>query len=80
MEYPIAPATGAIYLNASPRSDTFVLVADDATARTSANSAVSFAFIPNAVSALETISVVVARSRPSAAARLIIPPIPSTIS
>ena len=80
MEYPIAPATGATYLNVSPIMPTFVLALLDAAARTSANLVASLACIPNAVIASVTMSDVVAKSSPDAAARFRIPSIPPSIS
>ena len=78
--YPRAPATGATYLNVSPSMETFVFDELDVLASTSAKCALSFADSPNAVSASVTISDVVARSSPDAAARFIIPSTPSSIS
>ena len=77
--YPIAPAVGATFLNASPRSETLVFDLAQAVARISAKSALSLAFKPNAVSESVTISETLASSSPLAAARFIMPPIPSII-
>ena len=79
-ENPSAPATGAQYLNVSPIMDTFVLALLEAAASTSAKCPESPADSPNAVSASVTISEVVARSSPDAAARYITPSIPDSIS
>ena len=79
-EYPIAPATGATYLNVSPIMPTLVFALEDACARTSAKCVESCADKPNAVSASVTISDVVAKSSPDAAARFMIPSIPFSIS
>ena len=78
--YPKAPATGATYLNVSPIMPTFVFAFEDACARTSEKCPASLAFMPNAVRASVTISEVVAKSSPDAAARLMIPSIPFSIS
>ena len=78
-EYPIVPARGATYLNDSPNIATLVFAELEAFARTSAKCVLSEAFKPKAVSASVTISDVVARSRPSAAASDIIPSIPLSI-
>jgi len=78
-EYPNAPATGATYLNDSPSMETFVLALLDAAARISANRPLSAAVRPNAVRASVTISEVVPRLSPEAAARFIMPARPSTI-
>ena len=67
-------------MNVSPIIDTLVFALEDAAARTSAKCPESDAVNPNAVSASVTISDVVARSSPDAAARFIIPDIPSIIS
>ena len=77
---PSAPATGAAYLNVSPIMDTFVFAFVDAAARTSAKCAESFAVRLKAESESVTMSEVVARSRPSAADRDMIPEMPSSIS
>ena len=77
--YFMAPATGATYLNDSPSMPTFVFELADAFARTSEKCPASFAFSPKAVKASVTISEVLARSSPEAAARLIIPDIPAVI-
>ena len=79
-EYPRAPATGATYLNVSPISPTFVLEFDAALANTSAKCVASLACIPNAVNASVTMSLVVARSSPDAAAKFIMPSIPESMS
>ena len=79
-EKPSAPATGATYLNVSPIRPTLVLAFDEACAKTSAKCVESLADKPNAVNASVTISLVVARSSPEAAARFMIPSIPSSIS
>ena len=73
------PATGATYLNDSPIIETFVFALLEAFANTSARVPASPALLPNAVNASVTISDVVAKSKPSAAARFIIPSIPSII-
>ena len=57
-----------------------MLALDDAFARTSAKCVESDADRPKAVKASVTISLVVARSSPEAAARFIIPSIPSSMS
>ena len=59
---------------------TFVLALEEAAARTSANSAESAALRPKAVRASVTISDVVARSSPEAAARFMMPSIPFSMS
>ena len=79
IEYPIAPAVAATFLKDSPSKDTFVFDFDAATAKTSANSPLSLAFNPKAVKASVTISDTPANSSPLAAARFIIPAIPSII-
>ena len=79
-EYPSAPATGATYLNVSPIIDTLVLALLDAAASTSENSAESDALNPNAVRASVTMSDVVARSSPDAAARFMMPSMPFSMS
>ena len=79
-EIPSAPATGAAYLNDSPIMETFVLALLDAAARTSAKCEESSADSPKAVRASVTISDVVARSSPEAAARFMIPSIPESMS
>ena len=80
MLYPNAPATGAAYLNVSPIIETLVFALLDAAARTFAKWVESDAASPIAVSASVTISEVVARSSPDAAARSMIPSIPDSIS
>ena len=79
-EKPNAPAIGAQYLNVSPIMETLVLALEDAAARTSAKCPESSADKPNAVRASVTMSDVVARSSPDAAARFIMPSIPPSIS
>ena len=78
-ENPKAPATGAQYLNVSPIMDTLVLALLEAAASTSAKCPESSAVSPKAVSASVTMSEVVARSSPDAAARYITPSIPDSI-
>ena len=93
--YPSAPATGAAYLNDSPNIDTLVFEVDEAAASTSAKCvafATSFekpslitvvvplADKPKAVMASVTISDVVARFSPEAAARFIMPSMPFNMS
>ena len=78
--YPKAPATGATYLNVSPIIPTLVFALEDACANTSAKCVESSADNPNAVKASVTISEVVAKSSPDAAARFIIPSKPFSIS
>ncbi len=80
IEYFKVPAIAPAYLNVSPIKDTFVLELDAATAITSAKCPASLAFIPKAVKASVTISDVVPRLSPDAAARLRIPSIPPIIS
>ena len=79
-ETPKAPATGAAYLKDSPSIATLVLALEDAAARMSAKWPESLAERPKAVNASVTMSEVVARSSPEAAARLMMPSIPSSIS
>ena len=79
MENPSAPAIGAQYWNVSPIMETLVFAFAEAAASTSEKCATSSAFSPNAVMASVTISEVVARSPPEAAASEITPPIPSSI-
>ena len=79
-ENPSAPAMGAQYLKVSPIMDTLVLALEDAAARISAKCPESAAVSPNAVRASVTISDVVARSSPEAAARFMIPSMPESIS
>lgn len=62
------------------REETFVFALELAAARISAKCPESLAVRPNAVSASVTISDVVARSSPDAAARFMIPSIPSSMS
>ena len=80
MLYPRAPDAAPTYLKVSPIMLTLVLAFEDATASTSANRPLSFAVIPKAVSASVTMSLVVARLSPEAAARDIMPSIPFSIS
>ena len=80
IEYFIAPANGATYLKLSPSIDTFVFAFELAAAITSARRPESSADFPNAVKASVTISEVVAKSSPDAAAKSIIPDIPPSIS
>ena len=75
-----APAIGAQYLKVSPIMDTLVFALELAAARMSAKCPESLAVRPNAVSASVTISDVVVRSSPDAAARFMIPSIPSSMS
>ena len=77
--YFMAPATGATYLNDSPNIPTFVFALALAFANTSAKCPESLAFNPKAVNASVTISEVLAKSSPEAAARFIIPDIPAVI-
>ena len=79
-EKPSAPAIGAQYLNVSPIMLTFVLALEDAAARISAKCPESAADRPKAVNASVTMSDVVARSSPLAAARFMIPSIPEIMS
>ena len=79
-ENPSAPAIGAQYLKVSPIMDTLVLALELAAARMSEKCPASDAFSPKAVSASVTMSDATARSSPDAAARLIMPSIPSIIS
>ena len=79
-ENPKAPAIGAQYLKVSPIMETFVLALLEAAAKISAKCPLSFASRPKAVRASVTISEVVARSSPDAAARFITPSIPESIS
>ena len=79
-EYPSDPATGATYLNDCPIIETLVFALVAAEARISENRPASDADRPNAVSASVTISDVVPSSSPDAAARLMIPSIPLSIS
>ena len=78
--YPSAPAIGAAYLKVSPIMETLVLALDEAAARISAKCPESLALRPKAVRASVTISEVVAKSSPDAAARFMMPSIPSSIS
>ena len=77
--YFIAPAIGATYLKDSPIMETLVFALAADCAKTSEKCAASPAFKPNAVSASVTISLVVPKSSPDAAARFKIPSIPSSI-
>ena len=79
MLYPMAPATGATYLKVSPINPTLVLELADACASTSAKCPASPAFSPKAVSASVTISDVFPMLSPDAAAKFIIPSMPSII-
>ena len=79
-ENPSAPAIGAQYLNVSPIMLTLVLALDEAAARISAKCPESAADRPKAVKASVTISEVVARSSPDAAARFMMPSMPPSIS
>ena len=79
-EKPREPATGAAYLKVSPIMETFVLALLDAAASTSAKWALSAAVKPKAVNASVTISEVVAKSSPEAAARFMMPSMPESIS
>ena len=71
---------GAAYLNVSPIMDTLVLALLEAAANTSEKRAVSAAVKPKAVRASVTMSEVVPRSSPEAAAKLRTPSIPESIS
>ena len=79
-EYPKEPSTGAAYLKVSPIMLTLVLALELAAARISAKCPLSAAVKPKAVRASVTISEVVAKSSPEAAARFIMPSIPLSIS
>ena len=79
-ENPKAPAIGAQYLKDSPSMDTLVFALELAAANTSAKCPLSAAVKPKAVSASVTISEVVARSSPLAAARFMMPSMPDSIS
>ncbi len=79
-EYPRAPARGATYLKVSPIIPTFVLALLEAAANMSAKCVDSDADIPNAVNASVTMSEVAARSSPDAAARFMMPSMPSSMS
>ena len=79
-ENPNAPATGATYLKVSPIRETFVFALLEATAKTSAKCPESAAVSLKAVNASVTISLVVAKSSPDAAAKFMIPSIPFSIS
>ena len=79
-ENPKAPAIGAQYLKVSPIMETFVFALLLAAARISAKCPESFAVSPKAVSASVTISEVVARSSPEAAAKFMTPSIPESMS
>ena len=67
-------------MKVSPIPETVVFAFDAAAAKTSEKCPASPAFILNAVSASVTISDVVAKSSPEAAAKLRIPSIPFSIS
>ena len=77
--YPIAPAIGAAYLKVSPIMLTLVLAFEDAAASTSAKCPESSALRPKAVRASVTISEVVPKSSPDAAARFMMPSRPDVI-
>ena len=79
-ENPKEPAIGAQYLKVSPIIDTLVLALLEAAASTSAKCPESCAVSPKAVRASVTMSEVVAKSSPDAAARFITPSIPESIS
>ena len=79
-ENPSAPAMGAQYLNVSPIMDTLVLALLEAAARMSAKCPESLAVSPKAVKASVTMSEVVAKSPPEAAARFMMPSSPLSIS
>ena len=79
-EKPSAPAMGAQYLKVSPIMETLVLALLEAAARMSAKCPESSAERPKAVRASVTMSEVVARSSPEAAARFMIPSMPPSIS
>ena len=79
-ENPNAPAIGAQYLNVSPIMETLVFALELAAARISAKCPESSADNPKAVSASVTMSDVVAKSSPDAAARFMIPSMPLSIS
>ncbi len=79
-EKPSAPATGATYLNVSPIIFTFVLALLEACAKRSAKCSLSEADSPKAVNESVTISEVIPKSSPEAAARFMIPSRPSSIS
>ena len=80
MLYPMAPARGATYLNVSPIMPTLVFAFVAVCASTSAKYVLWSALIPKAVIASVTISEVVARSSPEAAAKFITPASPFVIS
>src|SRR5699024_9273 len=77
---PSEPATGATYLNALPKPVTSVFAFALAAANTSAIRLDSPASKPNADKPSVTISLTAPNSSPLAAAKLIIPSIPSSIS
>ena len=79
-ENPSDPAIGAQYLKVSPIMETLVFALLEAAANTSAKCPESEADNPNAVRASVTISEVVAKSSPEAAARFMTPSIPPSIS
>ena len=79
-ENPKAPAMGAQYLKVSPIMETLVFALELAAARISAKCPESAAVRPKAVSASVTISEVLARSSPEAAARFMMPSMPESIS
>ena len=80
MEIPMVPASGAAYWNVSPIISTFVFAFADAAAIISASLPASSALSPNAVKESVTMSDVVARSAPDAAARSITPSMPFSMS
>ena len=71
---------GAAYLKVVPIIETFVFALDEAAAKMSAKCPESLAVKPKAVKASVTISDVKAKSSPEAAARFIMPSMPSSIS
>ena len=79
METPNACATGAAYFIVSPSISTLVFVFVMATAYTSAMCPAASASKPNAVRSSDTISAVLARSVPPAAARFKSPGMPAMI-
>ena len=80
MFIPSAPMIGAAYWNVCPIISTFVFALDEAAAITSASRPASSAPYPIAVNASVTMSDVVARSEPEAAARFMMPSMPESIS
>ena len=79
-EYPMAPAAAPAYLKVSPIISTLVFALAEAAAITSAKRPLSAAVCPKAVRASVTMSDVVARSAPEAAARFMIPLMPLVMS